>query len=159
MRPLLAVSFALTLLLLAVQVAPAAPLGTELKGASAPATTAVPAVPATTEWGMRIMVLLVLTASTALFRNRGLSGRELEATPRPVPRAPIPPTAEAPEAPATPEAPSGPARSSRSARDKPTFVRERGRDRQLRRSGLAPRRDAPHAGGRRRSGPGCRGVR
>src|SRR5262245_52651777 len=71
MRPVLPVSVALALLLLTAQVVPAAQLETELKGASAPTTSAEPAVPATTEWGMLFMVLLVLTASTALFRNRG----------------------------------------------------------------------------------------
>jgi len=137
MRRVLPLAVVLALLLLTVQVTPAAGLETELKGASAPATTPVPAVPATTEWGMLIMVLLVLTASTAFFRNRGLPGRELEAAPRFEPRAAIP---EPVETPAAPEAPSAPARSARSAREKRPFARERGRDRHFKRSELAPRR-------------------
>ena len=108
------------------------------------------AVPATTEWGMLVMILLVMTASSAAMLGDGFPGWMLPSVR--VASRPSPPPAPSPAVDvAVEEEPR-----SRRSRNKSTFQRvsqgKHGSGQTAQRSNLSRSR-------RRRDGPGCRGIR
>jgi hypothetical protein len=103
------------------------------------------AVPASSEWGMLIMVVLVLSASTAMLAGGGLFQRRLQFEF-------VQPTPE----PATDE-PERKAPRQKSTRKKgtPTFSHRQERSHNRKGANVSRQNAVP----RRRGGPGCRGVR
>lgn len=129
---------------------PSTPVPTDgAKGATTP-DASQPEIPATTQLGLIIMVLLVMTASSAalmgggIFKG-GLNERLASATK----------TQEAAET--KDQAPRG--KVSRKNKSKRAFARQRERQAQARKGWNVARRSGGRAGPRRRGGPGCRGVR
>jgi hypothetical protein len=131
-----------------------APAATAVDGAKGEATQGRgdAAIPATTQVGLVIMVLLVMTASTgALFSGGILRGRPPE---RPAPAA----TSRAAPAPA-PKAAERPKRVPKAGPPTRAQVRHSDQRLQARKGWNVSRRGMARPGGRRRGGPGCRGVR
>jgi hypothetical protein len=136
------------------------PSGTEgLKGSAPSVADGPTAVPAASPWGMVVMVLLVLSASTAALLGGGdfWPRRVLQGAGRAEPTSPGPVLADTmPQPPAEPvrERSGSPKNKSRRA-----FSRQRQRQEPVRKGWNVVRRDQAPPGSRRRGGPGCRGVR
>ncbi len=132
----------------------------ELKGEVSPDHRR-PAVPASSEWSMFIMVLLVLTTSTFVFMGDGFfPGQPFRrpAVPRPAMRPPTSgPQLRGADDHVADERPKRAARVPKSTLHREETARQRRSESS--KGWSLTRRNAPHAGARRRSGPGCRGVR
>ena len=101
------------------------------------------AVPASSEWGMLIMVVLVLSASSAMLAGGGFFQRKLQfefVQP-------------------TPEPETAPARKAPRQKKKGTPTFSQRQERSNGRKGSNFSRRNGNATPRRRGGPGCRGVR
>jgi len=110
------------------------------------------AVPATTEWGMLIMVLLVMSATTAAMLGGGLPSRIVLSMPTPSPSSP----SEEPE----PSRGSPKLSGSPKNKSKRAFSHQRTSRAQARHdAGQSARRMNLSRSRRRREGPGCRGIR
>jgi hypothetical protein len=120
-----------------------------IKGATPP-DEFEPEIPATTQLGLIIMVLLVMTASSAALLGGGIFKGGLSER-----LAPATKTQNA--AAAKDRAPRG--KVSPKNKSKRAFARQRERQAQARKGWNAARRGGTHAKPRRRGGPGCRGVR
>jgi hypothetical protein len=134
-------------LMLVVSLAPALQAATpdeDMKGA-ATEETPTPALPATTQLGLVVMVLLVMTASAVALLGGGLAGR----------LAPAGTKREAVEA--SDRASSG--KGSPKNKSRRAFAQQRDRQSQARKGWNVSRRGGMPAKPRRRGGPGCRGVR
>lgn len=147
----------LLLAILAIGPLQAAPDGSDtgLK-ATEPSVEGRPSVPASSEWGMMLMVMFVLTASTAALLGGGMGQREAHDSIASMRRSGI---EVEPARPSEPAATAASESRSRSKRGKPKLDPEQ---RQLGRRGWhVSRRKLPTHGrpGGRRNGPGCRGVR
>jgi hypothetical protein len=133
-------------LTLVVGLAPASHAATpdeDMKGA---ATAEDPtALPATTQLGLVVMVLLVMTASAVALLGGGLGGRF----------APAAAKQEAVEA----DDRASRGKGSPKNKSKRAFAQQRDRQSQARKGWNVSQRGAMRAKPRRRGGPGCRGVR
>ena len=112
------------------------------------------AVPATNEWGMLVMVLLVLTASTAAMLGGGFPSRIVQSMPTPTPSPPPSLPSDEPQ----PKRRSSRFKGSPKNKSKRPFSHQRsakaGND-----VGQSARRTNLSRARRRREGPGCRGIR
>ena len=107
------------------------------------------AVPATTEWGMLIMVLLVMTASTAAMLGGGFPDRMVRSMPTP----------SSPREEPQPKRRSTKLSGSPKNKSKRPFSHQRSSRAQVRHdAGQSARRNLLRSR-RRREGPGCRGIR
>jgi hypothetical protein len=135
---------------LALGAAPATPVpGDGIKGATPP-DASEPAIPATTQLGLVIMVLLVMTASSVALLGGGIfrgGPNERLATS----------TTTQDAAEAKDDAPRG--KVPRKKKSKRAYARQRERQAQARKGWNVARRGSTQAKPRRRGGPGCRGVR
>ncbi len=146
------------LLVLATVVVCSTTLAVESSPIGVKATTEEPkpgsevAVPATTEWGMLVMVLLVMTASTAVMLRGGFPGRMVQSMPTPSPSSPR----EEPQ----PKRRSAKLAGSPKNKSKRPFSHQRGSRAQARHDAAqSARRMNLSRSRRRREGPGCRGIR
>ena len=146
----------MALLVLAAVVVCSTTLAVESSPVGVKATTEEPkpgsevAVPATSEWGMLIMVLLVMTASTAAMLGGGLPGRMLPLRPTP------PSPGEAPRS----KRRSAKLPSSPKNKSKRPFSHQRASRAQARHDAAqSARQKNLSRSRRRREGPGCRGIR
>ncbi len=108
------------------------------------------AVPATTEWGMLIMVLLVLTTTSVAMLGGGLPSRLVLTMP-----TPSPPRAEPEPSRASPKLPGSPKNKSK----RPFSHQHASRAQARHDAGQSARRMNLSRSRRRREGPGCRGIR
>ena len=144
------------LLVLATVVVCSTTLAVESSPVGVKATTEEPkpgsevAVPATNEWGMLIMVLLVMTASTAAMLGGGFPGRMVQSMPTPSP----------PAAREDPQRRSAKLTGSPKNKSKRPFSHQRASRAQARHDAAqSARRMNLSRSRRRREGPGCRGIR
>ena len=101
------------------------------------------AVPATTEWGMLIMVLLMMTASTAAMMGDGFPGRIVRSGAEPQPKRRSAKLAGSPK-----------------NKSKRSFSHQRASRAQARHDAAqSARQKGLSRSRRRREGPGCRGIR
>ena len=145
------------LLVLATVVVCSTTLAVESSPVGVKATTEEPqpgsevAVPATNEWGMLIMILLVMTASTAAMLG-GFPGRMVQSMPTPSPSSPR----EEPQ----PKRRSAKLAGSPKNKSKRPFSHQRASRAQARHDAApSARRMNLSRSRRRREGPGCRGIR
>lgn len=109
------------------------------------------AVPATTEWGMFVMVLLVLTASTAaMLGGGGFPSRVVRSMPTPSASPSLPRAAPQPQR-SSAKSPGSPKNKSKRPFSHRAQARHDARQ-SAGRTNLSRSR-------RRREGPGCRGIR
>jgi hypothetical protein len=119
------------------------------KGAAQP-DPAQPAIPATSQLGLIVMVLLVMTASTSALLGGGIfRGAQGERAAR----------SQVASGETTGEEALVPGKGSPKNRSKRAFASRREQRTQVRKGWEISRRGATRAGARRRGGPGCRGVR
>ena len=145
------------LLVLAMVVVCSTTLAVESSPVGVKATTGEPkpgsevAVPATNEWGMLIMILLVMTASTAAMLGGGFPGRMVQSMPTPPPSSPK----EEPQ----PKRRSAKLPGSPKNKSKRPFSHQRASRAQVGRDAGQSARRMLSRSRRRREGPGCRGIR
>ncbi len=143
------------LLILATVVVCSTTLAVESSPAGMKATTeelgSEVAVPATTEWGMLIMVLLMMTASTAAMMGDGFPGRMVRSRLT----SPSSPSEEP-----RPKRRSAKLAGSPKNKSKRPFSHQRAsRDQARHDTAQSARQKSLLRSRRRREGPGCRGIR
>jgi hypothetical protein len=134
----------------ALGAAPSAPVPADGAKGATPSDASEPAIPATTQLGLVIMVLLVMTASSAALVGGGIFKGGLNES-----LAGATKTREAAET--KDQAPRG--KVTRKNKSKRAFARQREQRVQARKGWNVARRGGTQAKPRRRGGPGCRGVR
>jgi hypothetical protein len=148
------------LLILAAVVVCSTTLAVESAPVGAKATMEEPqpgsevAVPATNEWGMLVMVLLVLTASTAAMLGGGFPSRIVQSMPTPSPTPPAPSAEPQPKRRSSRFPGSPKNKSKRPFSHQRSSRAQAGND-----AGQSARRTNLSRSRRRREGPGCRGIR
>jgi hypothetical protein len=134
----------------ALEAAPSDPVPTDGAKGATPTDGSEPAIPATTQLGLVIMVLLVMTASSAALVGGGIFKGGLNERPA---------TATTTRSAAEVKDQAPRAKSSRKNKSKRAFARQREQRAQARKGWNVARRGGTQAKPRRRGGPGCRGVR